>query len=159
MRRYFLLVLFNVLLFFGGCEESKETDCGGNNTIQLPEWSKIKSVVVAKNAIQITCDDMTVFTINGADKFTYDIGDLGYPSVGQSWTQHVIEHQNDGDLIAVNGVVLAKPAAAGALAMPRRKGRTDLASQCSHTTRARTGVKLPRTPLAAACFRPSRKRV
>ena len=32
--------------------------------------------------------------------FTYDIGDLGYPSVGQSWTQHVIEHQNDGDLIA-----------------------------------------------------------
>ena len=35
MRRYFLLVLFNVLLFFGGCEQSKETDCGGNNTIQL----------------------------------------------------------------------------------------------------------------------------
>ena len=50
------------------------TDTEGNNTIQLPEWSKIKSVVVAKNAIQITCDDMTVFTINGADKFTYDIG-------------------------------------------------------------------------------------
>ena len=50
------------------------TDTEGNNTIQLPEWSKIKSVVVAKNAIQITCDNMTVFTINGADKFTYDIG-------------------------------------------------------------------------------------
>ena len=50
------------------------TDTAGNNTIQLPEWSKIKSVVVAKNAIQITCDNMTVFTINGADKFSYDIG-------------------------------------------------------------------------------------
>ena len=50
------------------------TDTEGNNIIQLPEWSKIKSVVVAKNAIQISCDDMTVFTINGADKFTYDIG-------------------------------------------------------------------------------------
>ena len=50
------------------------TDTEGDNTIQLPEWSKIKSVVVAKNAIQITCDNMTVFTINGADKFKYDIG-------------------------------------------------------------------------------------
>ena len=50
------------------------TDTTGKNTIQLPEWSKIKSVVVAKNAIQITCDNMTVFTINGADKFNYDIG-------------------------------------------------------------------------------------
>ena len=35
MRRYFSLLLFNVLLFFGGYEESKETDCDGNNTIQL----------------------------------------------------------------------------------------------------------------------------
>ena len=26
------------------------------------------------DAIRITCDDMTVFTINGADKFNYDIG-------------------------------------------------------------------------------------
>ena len=50
------------------------TDTTGKNTIQLPEWSKIKSVVVAKNAIQITCDNMTVFTINGADKFNYDVG-------------------------------------------------------------------------------------
>lgn len=50
------------------------TDTTGNNTIQLPEWSKIKSVVVAKNAIQITCDNMTIFTINGADKFNYDVG-------------------------------------------------------------------------------------
>ena len=50
------------------------TDTAGNNTIQLPEWSKIKSVVVAKNAIQITCDNMTIFTINGADKFNYDVG-------------------------------------------------------------------------------------
>jgi plastocyanin len=30
--------------------------------------------VVAKTALKITCDDMTVFTINGADKFSYDIG-------------------------------------------------------------------------------------
>tara|TARA_B100000579_G_scaffold82871_1_gene64611 strand:- start:184 stop:1467 length:1284 start_codon:yes stop_codon:yes gene_type:complete len=50
------------------------TDTAGNNTIQLPEWSKIKSLVVAKNAIQITCDNMTIFTINGADKFNYDVG-------------------------------------------------------------------------------------
>lgn len=49
-------------------------DTEGNNTIQLPEWSKIKSIVVAKTALKITCDDMTVFTINGADKFSYDIG-------------------------------------------------------------------------------------
>ena len=27
-----------------------------------------------KDALKITCDDMTVFTINGADKFSYDIG-------------------------------------------------------------------------------------
>ena len=49
-------------------------DTEGNNVIQLPEWSKIKSIVVAKTALKITCDDMTVFTINGADKFSYDIG-------------------------------------------------------------------------------------
>ena len=46
----------------------------GNNVIQLPEWSKIKSIVAAKTALKITCDNMTVFTINGADKFSYDIG-------------------------------------------------------------------------------------
>lgn len=49
-------------------------DTEGSNVIQLPEWSKIKSIVVAKTALKITCDNMTVFTINGADKFTYDIG-------------------------------------------------------------------------------------
>ena len=49
-------------------------DTEGSNVIQLPEWSKIKSIVVAKSALKITCDDMTVFTINGADKFSYDIG-------------------------------------------------------------------------------------
>jgi len=49
-------------------------DTEGSNVIQLPEWSKIKSIVVAKTALKITCDNMTVFTINGADKFSYDIG-------------------------------------------------------------------------------------
>ena len=49
-------------------------DTEGNNVTQLPEWSKIKSIVAAKTALKITCDDMTVFTINGADKFSYDIG-------------------------------------------------------------------------------------
>ena len=49
-------------------------DTEGSNIIQLPEWSKIKSIVVAKTALKITCDDMTVFTINGADKFSYDVG-------------------------------------------------------------------------------------
>ena len=49
-------------------------DTKGNNTIQLPEWSKVKSIAVSKDAIRITCDDMTIFTINGADKFSYDIG-------------------------------------------------------------------------------------
>tara|TARA_S200000501_G_scaffold378800_1_gene443762 strand:- start:1282 stop:2580 length:1299 start_codon:yes stop_codon:yes gene_type:complete len=49
-------------------------DTEGNNVIQLPEWSKIKSIVAAKTALKITCDNMTVFTINGADKFSYDIG-------------------------------------------------------------------------------------
>ena len=55
-------------------------DTEGNNVIQLPEWSKIKSILVAKTALKITCDDMTVFTINGADKFSYDIGCLLYTS-------------------------------------------------------------------------------
>ena len=49
-------------------------DTKGNNTIQLPEWSKVKSIAVSKDAIRITCDDMTIFTINGADKFSYDVG-------------------------------------------------------------------------------------
>ena len=49
-------------------------DTEGENVMQLPEWSKIKSIVVAKTALKITCDDMTVFTINGADKFSYDVG-------------------------------------------------------------------------------------
>ena len=49
-------------------------DTKGSNTIQLPEWSKIKSILVSNDAIRLTCDDMTIFTINGADKFSYDIG-------------------------------------------------------------------------------------
>ena len=49
-------------------------DTKGSNVIQLPEWSKIKSISVTKDALRITCDNMTVFTINGADKFSYDIG-------------------------------------------------------------------------------------
>ena len=49
-------------------------DTNGNNTIQLPEWSKIKSIVFTSDAVRLTCTDMTVFTINGADKFSYDIG-------------------------------------------------------------------------------------
>lgn len=49
-------------------------DTGGSNVIQLPEWSKIKSIIFTSDAVRITCDDMTTFTINGADKFTYDIG-------------------------------------------------------------------------------------
>ena len=58
-------------------------DTEGENVIQLPEWSKIKSIVVAKTALKITCDDMTVFTINGADKFSYDVGgNLTNSSIG-----------------------------------------------------------------------------
>ena len=49
-------------------------DTKGSNIIQLPEWSKIKSISVTKDALRITCDNMTVFTVNGADKFSYDIG-------------------------------------------------------------------------------------
>jgi len=49
-------------------------DTKGSNTIQLPEWSKVKSILVSNDAIRLTCDDMTIFTINGADKFSYDIG-------------------------------------------------------------------------------------
>ena len=49
-------------------------DTDGSNVIQLPEWSKIKSIIFTSDAVRITCDDMTIFTINGADKFTYDIG-------------------------------------------------------------------------------------
>jgi len=49
-------------------------DTKGSNVIQLPEWSKIKSISVTKDALRITCDNMTVFTVNGADKFSYDIG-------------------------------------------------------------------------------------
>jgi len=49
-------------------------DTDGSNVIQLPEWSKIKSIIFTSDAVRITCDDMTTFTINGANKFTYDIG-------------------------------------------------------------------------------------
>ena len=49
-------------------------DTVGSNVIQLPEWSKIKSISATNDALRITCDNMTVFTINGADKFSYDIG-------------------------------------------------------------------------------------
>ena len=49
-------------------------DTDGSNIIQLPEWSKIKSISFTSDAVRITCDDMTVFTVNGADKFSYDIG-------------------------------------------------------------------------------------
>ena len=49
-------------------------DTDGNNTVQLPEWSKINSIFFTSDAVRLTCDDMTVFTINGADKFSYDIG-------------------------------------------------------------------------------------
>ena len=49
-------------------------DTDGSNIIQFPEWSKIKTISFTSDAVRITCDDMTVFTINGADKFSYDIG-------------------------------------------------------------------------------------
>ena len=49
-------------------------DTEGNNTIQLPEWSKIKSIAFTSDAVRITCDNMAVFTVNGADKFNFDIG-------------------------------------------------------------------------------------
>ena len=49
-------------------------DTEGNNTIQLPEWSKIKSIAFTSDAVRITCDSMAVFTINGADKFTFNLG-------------------------------------------------------------------------------------
>ena len=49
-------------------------DTEGTNTIQLPEWSKIKSIAFTSDAVRITCDNMAVFTINGADKFNFDVG-------------------------------------------------------------------------------------
>ena len=49
-------------------------DTEGNNTIQLPEWSKIKSIAFTSDAVRITCDNMAVFTINGAERFNFDIG-------------------------------------------------------------------------------------
>ena len=49
-------------------------DTEGNNTIQLPEWSKIKSIAFTSDAVRITCDNMAVFTINGAERFSFDIG-------------------------------------------------------------------------------------
>ena len=35
---------------------------------------KEKSVAFTADAVRITCDNMAVFTINGADKFNFDIG-------------------------------------------------------------------------------------
>jgi len=32
--------------------------------------------------------------------FTFEIHDMGYPGEGETWTQHVLEHQFDGDLVA-----------------------------------------------------------
>ena len=49
-------------------------DTEGNNIIQLPEWSKIKSIAFTSDAVRITCDNMAVFTVNGADEFNFDIG-------------------------------------------------------------------------------------
>ena len=41
--------------------------------------------------------------------FTYEIHDMGYPGDGETWTDHVLNWQHNGDLIAVAHAWLEHP--------------------------------------------------
>ena len=49
-------------------------DTSGLNKIQIPDGTFIDKTLFTKNAVRITLDDSRVITINGADKFEYNLG-------------------------------------------------------------------------------------
>ena len=49
-------------------------DTSGNNTIQIASNTKVKKTLWTKDAARLTFDDDRVITINGADKFTFNLG-------------------------------------------------------------------------------------
>jgi hypothetical protein len=49
-------------------------DTSGLNKIQIPDGTFIDKTLFTKNAVRITLEDSRVITINGADKFEYNIG-------------------------------------------------------------------------------------
>ena len=49
-------------------------DTSGNNTIQIPSNTKVLKTLWTKDAVRLTFEDDRVITINGADKFTFNMG-------------------------------------------------------------------------------------
>ena len=49
-------------------------DTSGNNTIQIPSNTKVLKTLWTKDAARLTFEDDRVITINGADKFTFNMG-------------------------------------------------------------------------------------
>ena len=49
-------------------------DTSGTNTVQIAANTKVVKTLWTKDAARLTFEDDRVITINGADKFTYDIG-------------------------------------------------------------------------------------
>ena len=49
-------------------------DTSGNNTIQIASNTIVKKTLWTKDAARLTFDDDRVITINGADKFTFNLG-------------------------------------------------------------------------------------
>ena len=49
-------------------------DTSGNNKIQLVDGLSIASTKFAADAVQLTLSNGAVVTINGADKFSFDVG-------------------------------------------------------------------------------------
>ena len=49
-------------------------DTSGNNTIQIPSNTKVLKTLWTKDAVRLTFEDDRVITVNGADKFTFNMG-------------------------------------------------------------------------------------
>ena len=53
---------------------SSIVDTSGNNIIQIPDNTYIDSIIFSKDATRIRLEDSRTVTINGADKFIYNLG-------------------------------------------------------------------------------------
>ena len=49
-------------------------DTSGNNTVQIPSNTKVIKTLWTKDAVRLTFENDRVITINGADKFTFNLG-------------------------------------------------------------------------------------
>ena len=49
-------------------------DTSGNNTIQIPSNTKVVNTLWTKDAVRLTFEDDREITVNGADKFTFNMG-------------------------------------------------------------------------------------